>query len=36
MLNGGKTMLVTVGQKGKYVGVVGLFPDPKQPLRYRR
>ena len=35
-LNGGKTMLVTVGHKGKYVGVVGLFRDPNQPLRYRR
>jgi hypothetical protein len=35
-LNGGKTMLVTVGQKGKYVGVVGLFEDPKQKLRYQR
>ena len=28
-LNGGKTLLVNVGQKGKYVGIVGLFPDPK-------
>ena len=25
-LNDGKTLLVTVGHKGKYVGVVGLFP----------
>ena len=32
----GKTMLLTVGQKGKYVGVVGLFPDDvKTPLRYQ-
>jgi hypothetical protein len=40
MLNDGRTMLVTVGQKGKYVGVVGIFPDPdpkKAPsLRYQR
>lgn len=36
MLNGGKTMLITVGQKGKYVGVVGLFQDPKQKFRYQR
>ena len=35
-LNDGKTLLVTVGQKGKYVGVVGLFQDPKQKLRYQR
>ncbi len=35
-LNGGKTLLVSVGQKGKYVGVVGIFDDPKAPLRYQR
>ncbi|MEA2630128.1 MAG: hypothetical protein QOE66_347 [Chloroflexota bacterium] len=35
-LNDGKTLLVSVGQKGKYVGLVGLFQDPKQKLRYRR
>jgi hypothetical protein len=35
-LNDGKTLFVTVGQKGKYVGVVGLFADPKQRLRYQR
>jgi hypothetical protein len=35
-LNGGKTMLVNVGQKGKYVGVVGFFDDPKEPIRYQR
>jgi len=35
-LNGGKTLLVTVGQKGKYVGVVGIFDDPKSPYRYQR
>ncbi len=26
MLNGDKTMLVSVGRKGKYVGVFGLYP----------
>ena len=35
-LNGGKTLLVSVGQKGKYVGVVGLFDDPAKPYRYQR
>jgi hypothetical protein len=36
LLNGGKTMLVSVGRKGQYVGVVGLFSDPQRPLRYQR
>jgi hypothetical protein len=36
MLNGEKTMLVSVGQKGKYVGVVGLFPDDRTKFRYQR
>jgi hypothetical protein len=35
-LNGGKTLLISVGTKGKYVGVVGLFNDPKQKYRYQR
>lgn len=35
-LNDGKTMLVEVGKKGKYVGVVGFFPDSTQKLRYQR
>ena len=34
MLNGGKTMLVTVGRRGKYVGVVGFFADAGQKMRY--
>ncbi len=34
-LNGGKTMLVTVGQKGKHVGVFGLYPGQSEPLRYQ-
>jgi hypothetical protein len=36
MLNDGKTMLVQVGHKGQYVGVVGMFQDPKQKYRYQR
>jgi hypothetical protein len=35
-LNDGKTMLVTIGHKGQYVGVVGIFQDPKERLRYQR
>jgi hypothetical protein len=35
-LNDGKTLLVTVGQKGKYAGLVGLFQDPKQKVRYQK
>ena len=35
-LNDGKTLLITIGHKGKYCGVVGLFEDPKQRLRYQR
>jgi hypothetical protein len=35
-LNGGKTLLVTVGQKGKYAGLVGVFDDPARPVRYYR
>lgn len=30
----GKTMLVTVGGKGKYTGVVGYYPGSEPPLRY--
>lgn len=35
-LNDGKTQLISVGRKGQYVGVLGLFQDPKQKLRYQR
>ncbi len=35
-LNDGKTLLVTVGHKGQYIGVVGLFQDAKEKLRYQR
>ncbi len=34
MLNNGKTMLITVGRRGKYVGVVGFFNDPAKQTRY--
>jgi hypothetical protein len=36
ILNDGKTWLVTTGRKGMYVGVVGLFLDPKEKFRYQR
>jgi hypothetical protein len=29
-------IMVQVGTKGMYVGVVGVFDDPRQPLRYQR
>ena len=35
-LNGGATLLVNVGQRGKYVGVVGLYQNPKEKPRYQR
>jgi hypothetical protein len=35
-LNDGRTWLVQVGTKGMYVGVIGIFDDPKQPLRYQK
>ncbi len=34
MLNNDKTMLVSVGRKGKYVGVFGLYPKEAERLRY--
>jgi hypothetical protein len=34
-LNGGKTILVNVGQRGKYVGAVGFFPKDQEPMRFR-
>jgi hypothetical protein len=36
MLNDGKTMLIEVGKKGKYVGVVGVFPDSTPRFKYHR
>ncbi|MDR3635724.1 MAG: multiheme c-type cytochrome [Isosphaeraceae bacterium] len=34
LLNQGRTMLISVGKKGKYVGVVGFFPNTDKPMRY--
>ena len=34
-VNGGKTLLINVGQKGKYVGLVGLFPGKSPMIDYR-
>ena len=31
-----KTMLIDVGEKGKFAIGVGLFDDPQQPVRYQR
>lgn len=36
LLNDGRTMLVQIGKKGKYVGVVGIFDDPKDRFKYQR
>lgn len=33
-LNGDKTLLIEVGKKGKYVGVVGLYPRESERMRY--
>ena len=33
---GTQTQVVQVGVKGMYVGLFGLFDDPKQPFRYQR
>ncbi|MGC8641741.1 MAG: multiheme c-type cytochrome [Isosphaeraceae bacterium] len=34
MLNDGKTMLLDVGRRGKYVGVVGFFTDRARQMRF--
>jgi hypothetical protein len=34
-LNDGKTALITVGKKGKYAGVFGLYPKESPSLRYQ-
>lgn len=31
-----ESVIVQVGTKGMYVGVLGIFDDPQQPLRYQR
>jgi hypothetical protein len=35
-VNDGKTQIISVGKKGQYVGVLGLFQDPKLNFRYQR
>ncbi len=35
-IEGGKTLLIEVGEKVKDAVVLGLFADPQQPLRYQR
>jgi hypothetical protein len=35
-LNGGRTLLVTVGKKGKYIGVFSFYPKESERLRYYR
>ena len=34
-LNGGKTWLIDIGQRGKYVGAFGLYPNETERLRYQ-
>lgn len=34
MLNGGKTMLIDVGRRGKYVSAVGFFAENAQKMRF--
>lgn len=36
LVNDGKTRVISVGMKGQYVGVLGLFQDPKLNFRYQR
>ncbi len=33
--NGGKTLLVSIGKKGKYVGAFGFFPSESPPVRFQ-
>ena len=35
-VNDGKTLIVNVGKKGKYNGLVGFFADSDQTMRYQR
>lgn len=35
-IEGTKTVMVQVGTKGMYGGIVGLFDDPQTPLRYQK
>src|SRR4051794_3374734 len=33
-LNDGKTLMVQVGRRGKYVGAIGFYPDESQTMRF--
>ena len=35
-IEGSQAMMLQVGTKGMYGGIVGLFDDPQQPVRYQR
>lgn len=35
-VNDGKTLIVNVGRKGKYNGLVGFFADAAEPVKYQR
>ena len=35
-IEGSQAMMVQVGTKGMYGGIVGIFDDPQQPIRYQR
>ena len=36
IVEGTQTRMIQVGTKGMYVGVVGIFNDPNNPIRYQR
>lgn len=36
IVEGTRTRMIQVGTKGMYVGVVGIFNDPNDPIRYQR
>ena len=36
MLGAGKTMLIELGKKGKYLGVVAVHPKEAKPLKFHR
>jgi len=35
-IDGSQALMVQVGTKGMYGGIIGIFDDPAQPLRYQR
>ncbi len=36
LIPGTKTVMLQVGVKGMYAGIVGLYNDPKEPIKYQR